>query len=234
MGDEVFGYNDHRFGGHAEYVCINACGAVTKVPKLADTSVAAAITEGAHYALSDIRAAGVRPGQKALVYGASGSIGSAAVQLLKFFGAEVTAVSGTHTLAQVGRLGADRIINYQEADFTKGNGSFDFIFDAVGKTSYRICRPLLTPKGIFISTEPGKGGVNFLHAIYTSFSKGKRVLFPLPSISRADIEFLKARVEDGSFLPLIDRRYPLSSITEAYRYVETGQKIGNILLKIGA
>jgi NADPH:quinone reductase-like Zn-dependent oxidoreductase len=193
---------------------------------------AAALTEGAHYALVDIRAAKVEKGQNVLVYGATGAIGSAAVQLLKHFGATVTAVCNTKNLGLVKSLGADTIIDYQTQDFTKTVDKFEFIFDAVGKSSFGACKPLLTEKGIYISTELGKNGENLLLALTTAFSGGKKLLFPIPSISKQDVLFLKELAETGEFKPVIDRHYNLDQIVEAYKYVESGQKTGNVVLKI--
>lgn len=193
---------------------------------------AAAITEGSHYALVNIRAAKVERGQKVLVYGATGAIGSAAVQLLKHFGATVTAVCNTKNVDLVRSLGADTVIDYQTQDFTKTEDKFAFIFDAVGKSSFGKCKPLLTEKGIYISTEFGKNAENILFALTTPLWGGKRLLFPIPSITKQDIIFLKELVEKGEFKPVIDRFYTLGQIVDAYRYVESGQKTGNVILRI--
>ena len=191
------------------------------------------LQKGAHYALVNIRAAKVEPGQNILVYGATGAIGSAAVQLLKHFGAIVTAVCNTKNVALVKYLGADTIIDYQTQDFTKTENKYAFIFDAVGKSSFVQCKPLLTEKGIYISTELGKNGENIFYALTTPFLGGKKLLFPIPSISKKDVIFLKELVQKGEFYPVIDRQYKLDQIVEAYKYVESGQKPGNVILKIG-
>ncbi|HNF72678.1 MAG TPA: NAD(P)-dependent alcohol dehydrogenase, partial [Chitinophagaceae bacterium] len=190
-GDRVFAYNDKHFGGHAEYVCIAERAAIATIPEHTGFDQAAAITEGAHYALVDIRAARVQAGQNVLVYGATGAIGSAAVQLLKHFGAHVSAVCNTHHVALVQSLGADTVIDYQNQDFTKTDSRFDFIFDAVGKSSFKQCKPLLKPNGIYISTELGKNGVNLWLALSTKFFGTKKLLFPIPSITQQDILFLR-------------------------------------------
>ncbi|MDZ4667357.1 MAG: NAD(P)-dependent alcohol dehydrogenase [bacterium] len=230
IGDKVFGFNDKTFGGHGEYLTLAAKEAIAIMPMHLDFGEAAAIAEGAHYALCDIRGAKVLPGQNILVYGATGAIGSAAVQLLKHFGAQVTAVCNTKNVALVKSLGADTVIDYQTADFTKTEQTFDFIFDAVGKSSFGICKPLLKEKGIYISTELGKNGENLLYALYTPLLGGKRVLFPLPSINKEDVEFLKNLVETRVFKPVIDRHYKLEQIVEAYKYVESGKKTGNVVI----
>lgn len=231
-GDKIFGYNDKTFGGHGEYLTIAETDAITTIPDGFSFEEAAAFTEGAHYALVDIRAAKVERGQHVLVYGATGAIGSAAVQLLKHFGAIVTAVCNSKNVGLVKSLGAVTVIDYQTQDFTKTEAKFDFIFDAVGKSSFGQCKPLLTEKGIYISTELGKNGENLLFALTTPLSGGKRLLFPIPSISKEDVIFLKELVEKGEYKPIIDRYYRLDQIVEAYKYVESGQKTGNVILKI--
>lgn len=231
-GDKVFGFNDKTFGGHGEYLTIAENDAVINMPENMSFDEAAAITEGSHYALVNIRAAKVERGQKVLVYGATGAIGSAAVQLLKHFGATVTAVCNTKNVDLVRSLGADTVIDYQTQDFTKTEDKFAFIFDAVGKSSFGKCKPLLTEKGIYISTEFGKNAENILFALTTPLWGGKRLLFPIPSITKQDIIFLKELVEKGEFKPVIDRFYTLGQIVDAYRYVESGQKTGNVILKI--
>jgi NADPH:quinone reductase-like Zn-dependent oxidoreductase len=169
-----------------------------------------------------------------LVYGATGAIGSAAVQLLKYFGAQVTAVCNTKNVDLVKSIGADTVIDYQTQDFTKTDVKFHFIFDAVGKSSFGQCKPLLTEKGIYISTELGKNAENVFLALTTPIWGGKKVLFPIPMIKKEDVIFLKERVEKGDFKPIIDRQYNLDQIVEAYKYVESGQKTGNVVLKIVA
>ncbi|MBW3467014.1 NAD(P)-dependent alcohol dehydrogenase [Arthrospiribacter ruber] len=231
-GDQVFGFNDKTFGGHGEYLTIAETEAVTNMPEKIDFDEAAALTEGGHYALVNIRAAKVVPGQNVLVYGATGAIGSAAVQLLHYFGAKVTAVCNTKNVSLVKSLGADTVIDYQTADFTQNQDKFEFIFDAVGKSSFGQCKPLMTAKGIYISTELGKNGENILLALTTPLRGGKRLLFPLPSISKQDVVFLKSLYEEGHYRPVIDRQYEMEQIVEAYEYVETGQKTGNVILKI--
>lgn len=232
MGDRVFGYNDKTFGAHAEFIAIAETDAIATMPDNLGFDQAAALTEGAHYALADIRAAKVQSGQQVMVYGATGAIGSAAVQLLKYFGAHVTAVSNTQNLDLVKNLGANVVIDYQTQDFTKTDQRFEFIFDAVGKSSFAQCKPLLTEKGIYISTELGKYGVNVLLALTTPLWGGKKLLFPLPSINQQDVLFLKKLAELGVFRPVIDRYFQLSQLVEAYTYVQSGQKTGNVIIRV--
>jgi NADPH:quinone reductase-like Zn-dependent oxidoreductase len=231
-GDNVFGFNDKTFGGHGEFLTIAETDAITFMPDNISFYEAAALTEGAHYALVNIRAAKVVPGQNVLVNGTTGAIGSAAVQLLKHFGAIVTAVCNTKNMELVKSLGADTVIDYQTQDFTKTENKFEFIFDAVGKSSFGQCKPLLTDKGIYISTELGKNGENILLALTTPLWGGKKLLFPLPSITKNEVIFIKDLFEKGEYKPVIDRQYKLDEIVEAYKYVETGQKTGNVVLRI--
>ncbi len=231
-GDKVFGFNDNTCGGHGEYLTIAETNAVINMPDNLSFEEAAPLTEGAHYALVDIRAAKVERGQNVLVYGATGAIGSAAVQLLKHFGAIVTAVCNTKNVALLKTLGADTIIDYQTQDFTKSENKFEFIFDAVGKSSFGQCKPLLTKKGIYISTELGKNGENILLALTTPLGGGKKLLFPIPAITKQDVIFLKELFQKGEYKPVIDRQYKLDQIVEAYKYVESGQKTGNVVIKI--
>ena len=231
-GDKVFGFNDKSFGGHGEYLTIPENAAVTMMPDGLSFTEAAPITEGAHYAMNTIKAAKVEKGQQVMVYGATGAIGSAAVQLLKHFGAVVTAVGNTKNVELVKSLGADTVIDYQTQDFTKTDTRFRFIFDAVGKSSFKQCKPLLTDKGVYISTELGKNGENIIYALFTPLFGGKRVLFPIPVIDKDEVIFFKGLVESGAFRPVIDRQYTMDQIVEAYKYVESGQKTGNVVLVI--
>lgn len=232
IGDKIFGFNDQHFGGHAEYMTVSKYDAIALIPNSASYAEAAALSEGAHYALCDIRAAKVKAGQDAMVYGASGAIGSAAVQLLKSMGTHVTAVANTKNIELIKSIGADEVIDYETQDFTATTKRFDFIFDAVGKSSFGQCKPLLKQKGIYVSTELGKNLENIWLSMLLSFSKGKRVIFPIPSTEKEDLEYLAQLFEQGKFKPVIERSYSLDDIVEAYRYVESGQKTGNVVLDI--
>jgi NADPH:quinone reductase-like Zn-dependent oxidoreductase len=194
---------------------------------------AAPSTEGGHYALNNIRRANVRSGQKVLIYGATGAIGSAAVQLVRHYGAEVTAVCSTRNVELVKSLGADRVIDYTKEDFTKSGAEYDFVFDAVGKSSFGACKKLLKPGGIYCSTDLGFLYQNLFLAPWTSRFASKKVIFPIPKDSKEDAIFFKELIEAGKFRPVVDRRYPLEQIVEAYKYVETGQKTGNVVITVG-
>lgn len=231
-GDKVFGYNDTKFGGHAEYMTMAEDDSLTTLPENISFNEAAAITEGAHYALCDIRAAKISAGQQILINGATGAIGSAAVQLIKHLGAGVTAVCDTKNTELVKSLGAEVVIDYLKQDFTQLNARFDVVFDAVGKSSFRKCLPLLKKRGIYMSTELGFMSQNPFLALITPLFGGKKLLFPIPEISKKDVEFLKELVANRRFRPVIDRSYPLEQVVEAYRYVETGMKTGNVIITI--
>ena len=231
-GDKVFGYNDITFGANAEYMIMPENGSMTTIPAGLTFEEAACITEGGHYALCDIRAAKVKAGQNVMIYGATGAIGSAAVQLVKYFGATVTAVCNTKNVELVKSLGADVVIDYTKEDYTQTGQTFDFVFDAVGKTSFGTCKPILSKNGIYISTELGKNWENVFLALSTPLFGGKKVLFPLPTISREDVEFLKELFINGHFKPVIDRRYRFDEIVEATKYVETRQKTGNVVIVV--
>ncbi len=231
-GDRVFGYNDLSFGGHAEYLTMPENGTLAIIPDSLSFAAAAPLTEGSHYALCNLRAAKISRGQKVLINGATGAIGSSAVQLAKYFGAEVTAVCHTQHVDLVKSLGADAVIDYTREDFTGLPQKFHFVFDAVGKSSFGKCKPLLTEKGIYISTEPGYLWQNPFLALITPLFGGKKLLFPLPTITIDDVLFLKDLVEKGHFKPVIDREYTLEQVADAYRYVETGMKTGNVVIRV--
>ncbi len=232
IGDRVFGYNDQQFGGHAEYLTIKSNAAIATIPEGVSYEKAAASTEGAHYAWGNIRAAKVKAGDNVMVYGATGAIGSAAVQLMKYIGARVTAVANTRNVGLLQSLGADEVVDYQNEQFTQTSQRFSFIFDAVGKSSFGECKPLLTERGIYVSTEPGKNGENIWYALTTPLYGRKKVIFPIPSMKKEDLLFLRKLVEEKKFSPVIDRNYSLDNIVEAHRYVDAGQKTGNVIINI--
>jgi NADPH:quinone reductase-like Zn-dependent oxidoreductase len=232
VGDRVFGYDDTAFGAHAEYLTIREDASLARIPATLTYAQAAPATEGSHYALANIRKAKIRSGQRVLVNGATGAIGSAAVQLLASLGVHVTAVCDTAHLELVRSLGAERVIDRTAKDFTQDEQTYDVVFDAVGKSSFGRCRRLLQPRGIYLSTDLGPYSQNPFLALVTQLLPGRSVLFPLPRHDQAMINDLKDLMESGEFQPVIDRSYPLAKIVEAYRYVETGQKIGNVVITV--
>jgi NADPH:quinone reductase-like Zn-dependent oxidoreductase len=233
VGDRVFGFEGTRFGAHAEYLAMPQTGLLATIPADLSYEQAAPSSEGSQYALSLIRNAKVRRGQDVLVNGATGAIGSAAVQLLKHLGANVTAVCGTEHVELVKGLGADRVVDYTAEDFTRDEQTYDVVLDAVGKSSFGRCRRLLRPRGVYLSTDLGPLSQNPFLALLTPLFGRRKVMFPIPR--RADRELatdLRGLIEAGAFRPLIDRRYPLDQIVEAYRYVETGRKVGNVVVTV--
>ncbi len=231
VGDGVFGYSP-RFGAHAELVSIPEDGLVAAIPGGLSFEGVAPSTEGAHYALSIIRKAGITGGQDVLVNGATGAIGSAAVQLLADLGARVIAVCGAAHVDLVRGLGADRVINRDEVDFTKEGHRYDVIFDAVGKSSFGRCRRALRPRGLYLTTDLGPWAQNVVLPVVTRLVGGRRVMLPTPIEDQEIVEYLRERIASGRFRPLVDRRYPFEQIVDAYRYVETGQKLGNVVITI--
>jgi NADPH:quinone reductase-like Zn-dependent oxidoreductase len=231
-GDRVFGYSP-RFGAHAELVCVPAHGMVAPIPAGLSFEDVAPGTEGAHYALSIIRKAGIHSGQDVLVYGATGAIGSAAVQLLTDMGARVVAVCGTAGVDLVRGLGADRVIDRETVDYTQDEQRYDVVLDAVGKSSLGRVRRLLKPSGLFVTTDLGPWSQNLVLPLATRLSRGRRVMLPFPIETPEIVEYLRERIADGRFRPVIDRHFRLEQIVDAYRYVQTGNKVGNVVVTVG-
>lgn len=234
VGDRVFGYTEGTFGAHAQYLAVAADAGVAAIPRGVSYPVAAAATEGAHYAISFVERAKLADAERVLVNGATGAIGSAAVQVLKSLGIEVTAVCGGDHLDLVRGLGADHVIDYTATDFTESEGDYDAVLDAVGKSTFRRCRPLLRPGGIYASSELGPWCQNPILAVWTRLRPGPKVVFPVPIEGRDIVLRIAGLLESGQFRPVIDRHYPLDRIAEAYRYVETGTKIGNVVIDVAA
>jgi 2-desacetyl-2-hydroxyethyl bacteriochlorophyllide A dehydrogenase len=232
-GDQVFASTlAENFGAHAEYKCLPEDGAVVIKPKNIRYEEAATLPIGANAALHFLQAGHIQPGQKVLVYGAAGSVGTFAVQLAKLFGADVTGVCSTRNVALVKSLGADRVIDYTREDFTKNGQTYDVVFDAVGKHSFRRCRRSLKPGGFYIETDLGFMWHVPILALLTRWMGSKKVTLGLTRYTKADVLFLKELIEAGEYRAVIDRRYPLEDVVEATRYVETGQKTGNVVLTI--
>ena len=230
VGDRVFGNSGLRFGAHAEFITIPVTARIAPMPAGMSFEDAAPATDGALNALTCLKQADLRQGRRILIYGASGAIGTAGVQLAKSFGADVTAVCSTKNLELVRSLGANHVIDYTQEDFTKNGQTFDVILDAVGKQSFRRCRSSLEPGGIFLPTD---GLANLMWALLTRRSRGKKVLFQIPPRqTKQDVLFLKELIEAGKYRPVIDRRYPLEDVVEATKYVETEQKTGNVVLTV--
>ncbi len=231
VGDRVFGY---RLGANAELICVRAERMLAQMPTAMTFEEAAAVCDGALQALDSLRSADVRVGTRLLVYGASGSCGTAAVQLARSFGAHVTAVCNTKNVELVKSLGADEVLDYTHEDFTKNGETYDVIFDAVGLHSFRRCRGSLKAGGIYVETDLGFMWHVPLLAWLSRRVGDKRVLLTIPKYTKKDLLFLKELIEAGKYRAVIDRRYPLEDVVEAHRYVETGQKTGNVVLTLNS
>jgi NADPH:quinone reductase-like Zn-dependent oxidoreductase len=232
VGDHVFGVSSRTAGAHAEFICLPESAPLAHKPSGMTFEEAAAVPDGVILALSFLRRVDLRTKRDTMVYGASGSIGTAGVQLAKYFDADVTAVCNTKNVELVRSLGADRVIDHTQDDFTKNGQTYDFIFDAVGKLSFKRCGGALKPGGIYGSTDLGPYWQNPFLALWTSRIGDKKVLFPIPRYTKGDVLFLKGLIEEGKYRAVIDRRYPLEDVVEANRYVETGQKTGNVVLTV--
>ncbi|MFP4635818.1 MAG: NAD(P)-dependent alcohol dehydrogenase [Nitriliruptoraceae bacterium] len=232
VGEEVFGFSGATFGAHAEYLVVPADGPVATLPAGLSHHEVASSTEGPHYALSSIEAVDLGAGDEVLVYGATGAIGTAAVQLLKHRGATVTAVCDPHGTDVAASLGADVVIDRSRQDFTRTGARFDAIFDAVGQTTLEQCRHLLKPGAPYLSTDLGPGWQNLALIPLTRWIGDHRVLIPFPTDVRRHVHEVGELLADGAFRPVVDRTYRLDDIREAYRYVQSGRKLGTVVVTV--
>jgi NADPH:quinone reductase-like Zn-dependent oxidoreductase len=228
VGDHVFGTS--LFGANAEFVCLRESAPLARKPARVSFDEAAAVCDGAILALGCLRKAGPLKGRKLLVYGASGSIGTAGVQLARYFDAHITAVCNTKNVELMRSLGADEVVDYLQEDFTKNGETYDVIFDAVGKLTFRRCRGSLKDGGIYLPTD---GFANAFWLLWTRRIGDKKVLVQIPPrYTKKDVLFLKELIEAGKYRAVIDRCYPLEDVVEATKYVETQQKTGNVVLTV--
>jgi NADPH:quinone reductase-like Zn-dependent oxidoreductase len=232
VGDHVFGTSGSRFGAHAEYVCVREGALIAHKPAGMSFEEAAAIADGALAALTSLRRVGLREGQKIVVYGASGAMGTAAVQLAKHFGAHVTAVCNTKNVELVRSLGADRVFDYTKEDFTKSGETYDIVLDAVQKHSFRRSRRALKPDGLYVATDLGFLWHVPLLALVSKWIGDRKLIFSLGRPTKEDLLLVKELIEAGKYRAVIDRTYPLEDVVEAAKYVETGQKTGNVVLTL--
>jgi NADPH:quinone reductase-like Zn-dependent oxidoreductase len=230
LGDRVFG-GSWRFGAHAEYACF-AERSITKIPNNVSFEEAAAIPYGGVSALYFLKKAGIKAGHNVLIYGASGSVGTAAVQLAKYFGAHVTAACSTANLGLVRSIGADAAIDYTKEDFSKAGRIYDIIQDTVGKRGFWRSRRALKPGGVFIDAGPGPSP--FFGGLWAKMTGAGTVIGTVAQGGVPALDFLAGLVEQGTFRPVIDRRYPLADIAEAHRYAEAGHKKGNVVINVAS
>ena len=235
-GEQVFAACAMTQGGQAEYICLPESGPLALKPSRMSYEEAAGVPDGGLGALNFLRDAGkIQSGQSVLINGASGSVGTYAVQLAKYFGTQVTGVCSAANVELVKSLGADQVMDYTKQDFAQNGATYDFIFDAVGKSSFSRCRNSLTPHGVYVTTVPMPDFL--LGVLLTSKSQGKKAAFVAPGLrtdqeKAADLNFLKGLIEAGKLKSVIDRRYPLEQIVEAHRYVEQGHKKGNVVITL--
>lgn len=229
-GDAVFGSAGLHFGANAEYICLGENDFVAAKPVNMSFEEAATVPFGAHDALHFMRLANIHNGQQVLINGAGGSIGSYAVQLARYFGAEVTAVDSTAKLETLRAIGAGQVIDYTQEDFTRSGATYDVIFDAVGKSSYGRSLRALKPGGRYVLANPALS--QMFRSRWTSRTSGKQVLVSASSTQVDDLLFLKTLIEAGNLKAVIDRVYPLEQTVEAHRYVDTGQKKGNVVITV--
>jgi len=236
VGDRVVGSNDISFGTYAEYLCLPEKAVVAIKPSKMNFGEAVAVSEGTMTALPFLRDEGkIKSGQKVLINGASGAVGTAAVQLAKHFGAEVTGVCSSANVELVKSIGADNVIDYNKENFTRGAELYDIIFDTVGKSSFSRCKQVLTKNGFYLSTVLGIPLL--IRMLWTSIFGKKKARFAATGLRKheeknKDLRFLIGLFESGRIRPFIDREYPLEEIVEAHRYVDLGHKRGNVVINV--
>lgn len=231
-GDKVFGFTDTGLESQAEYLVIQPKGNVSIMPSNIDFKKAAASLEGAHYAYTFVQKANIQSGQKILINGATGGIGSALLQLARQFDVKITATCNTKNWELIHSLGADKIYDYTTEDFTNDPEKYDYIFDAVGKSTFGKCKPLLKGKGVYMSSELGTWSQNLFYAISTSFSNKKKVIVPMPLDIQKSLPYIHDLLKKGKYVPVIDREYELKDIARAYEYVISGRKTGSVVNKL--
>lgn len=232
IGDRVFGISQKRFGAHAEFLSVNVSDPVEIMPESFSFKDCAGITEGFFLAFNYVEKMQLMNDTHVLINGASGSIGSAAVQLCSYFGADITAVCRKKDFDLILSLGASRCIDYTTENFEEKNIKCDYILDAVGKSTFGKCKSILTDQGVYFSTEFGPYAQNAFLPLWTLLFSQKKMKFPLPNETKEDVIFLKKLLKTGDYRPVIDRTYPLEQIREAIEYVESETKVGNVLIQV--
>ena len=232
VGDKVWGFDDNGLPSQAEYLVYHEDKNILPIPDGLSFKEAAACAEGTHYAVNFLKYVKLGPESKVLVNGATGGIGSALVQLLKYQGVKVTATANTKNMELIQSLGIDKVIDYEKEDFTKLGEEFDVIFDAVGKSTFGKCKAILNKNGCYLSSELGDGIENLYLPLITKLKGGKRVLFPLPTDIKGSMAVIQKMVMEGKFRPIIEKSFSIEQAREAYQYVAAGQKTGNVVFEI--
>ncbi|SDF20876.1 NADPH:quinone reductase [Pricia antarctica] len=231
VNDRVFGFNDTGSESQAEYITSEE-EALFPIPEKIDYKQAAASLEGANYAYTFVHKVNIQSGHRILINGATGAIGSALLQFVKQYDVQITATCDTNNIKLITSLGADKIYDYTKEDFTNDKEKYDFIFDAVGKSTFGKCKSLLKEKGVYISSDLGPYSQNIFYALLSSISSTKKVIFPIPYSKHKTIPFICDLLKKEMFKPVIDREYCLDNISEAYEYVLTGMKTGNVIINV--
>ncbi len=233
-GDRIMGFNDMGLCTHAEYIIVDANQPMVIIPESLDFASAAASMEGSHYAYNILKNLNIPAGSKVLVNGATGAIGTSIVQFLKHFKMEITAVCNAKNIELVKRLGSNKVWNWETEDFLNDTDRYHFIIDAVGKSTFTKCKHLLLPGGVYCSTELGPNAENIFLPLITRVKGGKQVKFPVPSDCQRSLEFIKTLLENKEFKPVVDKTYPATAAREAYQYVLSGSKTGNVVLSFNS
>ncbi|MEJ2594611.1 MAG: NAD(P)-dependent alcohol dehydrogenase [bacterium] len=231
-GDRIFGFDDSGLQSHAEFMTYSADNALAVMPADVSFAEAAASLEGAHYAYNFITKVQLQKGQRAMVNGATGAIGSAMVQLLKYYGLGIAATCGTDHADLVKNLGAGLVLDYTRDDFTRIDEQFDYVFDCVGKSTFGKCKNILKPQGIYISSEMGPGAQNMYLPLFTAMGRGRKIKSPIPLNRMRTIRLMKKLIEEGHFNAVIEKTYTLDETANAYAHAASGQKIGHVVIRL--
>jgi NADPH:quinone reductase-like Zn-dependent oxidoreductase len=231
-GDRVFGFNDLGASSQAQFMVVSENGNLLKVPDNIDFKNAAASLEGASYAHTFIHKVNIRPGQRILINGASGGIGSALLQFARQFDVQIAATCDTKNIELIKSLGADKIFDYTKEEFTKSTETYDYVFDAVGKSTFGKCKPILSSRGVYISSELGPYAQNIFFALFSFLFINKKVIFPKPFPIKTSMAYIEELLRDNKFNPVIEKEFTLEEINSAYEYVIAGKKTGNVIVNI--
>ena len=231
VGDKVWGLNDEGLSSHAQYMLMDENQSIVTMPNIFSYAESVACAEGAHYAYNVLNKVKISEGDRVLINGATGAIGSACLQILRSMNAEISVVGNTKNIELLKSLGAEKVYDYLKEDFTKSaRDKYKYIFDTVGKSTFGACKHLLEDNGVYISSELGPNNENLYLPLMTKLKGGKRVLFPIPSDCKRSLLFVKNLIEAGKFKAVIDKKYTMEEIKSAYYYVISGEKTGNVVI----